>query len=293
MPPESITRRSFIQAGSLLAATGARAEEPAPVRFGVITDLHYADRDSAGDRHYRAALGKLEAAVAAFNAEPLDFVIQLGDFIDEGATVEAELEHLRRAEAVYARARAPRHYVLGNHCVWSLTRDQFYGAVAGRRAPYSFDVRGWHFVVLDACFRADGKPYGAKNFEWLDSDIPAAQRDWLARDLEAAPGATVVFVHQRLDVETHYGVKSARAVREILAASGKVRAVFQGHNHLNEVRTQGGIPYVTLEAAIEGAKPESNAYGFVTCSPASIQVEGRLRQESHRLDVPWSFPLRS
>ncbi len=36
--------------------------------------------------------------------------------IDAGATVPAELAHLQAAEAVYAQARAPRHYVLGRSC---------------------------------------------------------------------------------------------------------------------------------------------------------------------------------
>ena len=278
-----LSRRRFLQAGSALAVSAALGEPARPVRFGVLTDLHSADLPPRGDRYYRASLGKLRAAVAAFNAEPLDFAIQLGDLIDEGATPEAELGHLAAAEAAYAEVRAPRHYVLGNHCVWTLTKAQFAAHSAARAAPYSFEVAGWHFVVLDACFRADGTPYGARNFTWTDSEIPAAQRDWLARDLRAAAGPAVVFVHQRLDVATEYGVKSAAAVREILAASGRVRAVFQGHNHLNERRDLDGIAYVTLEAAIEGAEESSNAFALVTCGPGGIEVAGRLRQASHRI----------
>ncbi len=282
----SLSRRAFLQAGGWLAVSRAAGAAPPPLRFGVLTDLHYADLDPRGDRHYRASLGKLRAAVSAFNAEPLDFVIQLGDFIDEGATAEAELGHLRTAEAAYAAARAPRHYVLGNHCVWTLTKDQFLAHSGARRAPYSFDLRGWHCIVLDACHRADGTGYGARNFVWTDSDIPAAQRDWLARDLAAAAGPALVFVHQRLDVANEFAVRSAGAVRDILAASGKVRAVFQGHNHLNERRDIDGIAYLTLEAAIEGADAASSAYALVTAGPGGIEVAGRLRQRSHQVAVP-------
>lgn len=278
------SRRRFLQVGSTLAVNAALGASERPARFGVLTDLHYADLDPRGDRFYRSSLDKLRAAVSAFNAEPLDFVIQLGDFIDAGATVPAEIAHLQAAEAVFAQARAPRHYVLGNHCVWGLTKDQFRAHSAARPGPYAFDVNGWHFVVLDACFRGDGAPYGAKNFEWSDSEIPAAQRDWLARDLAAAAGPAVVFVHQRLDVEPPFGVRCARAVREILSASGKVRAVFQGHQHVNERCDLDGVAYLTLEAAIEGGEVASSAYATVTCSEAGVEVAGRLRQASHRVD---------
>ena len=45
-------------------------------------------------------------------------------------------------------------------------------------APHNqrFDRGGFHFVVLDACFRSDGVPYGRKNFKWTDTKIPPAER---------------------------------------------------------------------------------------------------------------------
>ena len=57
------------------------------VRFGLVTDLHYADIDTAGSgataRHYRDSLPKLAAAVADFNRRAEDFVVELGDFKDQ------------------------------------------------------------------------------------------------------------------------------------------------------------------------------------------------------------------
>jgi hypothetical protein len=59
-------RRAFLQNGTLiLAATNTAsaslfADEQVPaLRVGIITDLHYADKDPAGTRHYRETLGKL------------------------------------------------------------------------------------------------------------------------------------------------------------------------------------------------------------------------------------------
>ncbi|MCF7963695.1 MAG: hypothetical protein K9M08_23390, partial [Pirellula sp.] len=48
-----------------------------------------------------------------------------------------------------------------------------------RSSVHSFDRGDFHFVVLDACFRNDGEPYGRKNSKWNDANIPAAELEWL------------------------------------------------------------------------------------------------------------------
>ena len=61
----------------------AGSGESVPLKFGVIADPQYADKKPAGSRHYRQSLAKLEAAIAELNKESLDFVVTLGDLIDE------------------------------------------------------------------------------------------------------------------------------------------------------------------------------------------------------------------
>jgi predicted phosphodiesterase len=284
------TRRAFLRRGALVmtAATGithalaADAAAAPALRIGLLTDLHYADIPPKGKRHYRESLGKVRAAVERFNEAKADFAVELGDFIDEATTVEGEIAHLKTIEAEFAKFRGPRHYVLGNHCVSTLTKEQFYANCAAKRSPYSWDHAGFHFVVLDACFRADGTAYGAKNFKWTDTEIPEAQRRWLAEDLAAAWKPTTVFVHQRLDITGDYAVKSAPAVREILERAGNVLAVFQGHHHRNDYREVGGIHYCTLMAMVEGSGPESTASGVLEVfRDGSLKLNGAFKQSSY------------
>lgn len=72
-------------------------------------------------------------------------------------------------------------------------------------------------------------------------------------DLAGTEKPVVVFAHQRLDREPadSHTVKQAPEVRKILEMSGKVKAVFQGHSHENDLRTVAGIPYCTLKAVGE------------------------------------------
>jgi 3',5'-cyclic AMP phosphodiesterase CpdA len=288
---ETLSRRRFLAAsGAGVAAAAiarlAPAAEPAPggCSFGLVTDVHYADIPTKGSRYYRDSRTKLQEAVERLNDRKVDFVIELGDFCDAGPTKEAEIGYLRTIRGVFEGFRGPRHYVLGNHCVAALTKAEFLehcGATV-KRSYYSFDHGPWHFVVLDADFRRDETPYGPGNFEWTDSWIPAAERQWLADDLTKAGGRkTIVFAHQNLHNETDaHGVKNAPEVRRILESAGNVVAVFQGHMHSGGHARLGGIDYCTLRAMVEGPGAANNAYAIVSLNDAGIKFEGFGQQNT-------------
>ena len=287
------SRRHFLKTGSLLlsaAAVGPRAvragtdeaADPA-LRIGLLTDVHYADREPAGSRYYRESLAKMREAAGKFRAAGTDFVVELGDLIDAADSVETELGYLKAIDGELSSA-GQCHYVLGNHCVHTLTKDEFIEGSGARKPFYSFDQAGLHFVVLDACFRADGQPYGRKNFDWTDTNIHPDELDWLAGDLARAPGPTIVFVHQRLDTADHYGIRNAADVRQVLDGSGKVRAVFQGHNHVNDLKRLGDVHYITLAAVVEGSGAKHSAYGILEIGP-----DGALRLEGFRTQKDYSL----
>ncbi len=284
-------RRAFLKNGSLVLATVSAsamfardllAGEGDRVRFSLVTDLHHADKPALGSRYYRETLGKLAQAAAQFQQDKPSFVVELGDLIDAADSVDVELGYLARVNREFSAISPNRHYVLGNHCVDMLTKDEFLGSVGQQRSYYSFDQGGLHFVVLDSCFRADGEPYGRKNFQWTDANLPRHELQWLAADLTETPRKVVVFAHQRLDVTDHYSVKNAAEARAILEASGKVLAVFQGHSHQNDYQDIAGIHYCTLAAMIEGSGPDSSGYSTVDVQPSgAIRVTGFRRQKSY------------
>ena len=136
--------------------------------------------------------------------------------------------------------------------------------------------------MLDSCFRSDGQPYGRKNSEWTDANIPAHEVEWLRADLAGTSRPTIVFAHQRLDVGSPYGVKNAPEVRGLLESSGKVRAVFQGHSHKNDYHEIAGIHYVTLVAMVEGSGAENSGYASVDLGgDETIRVHGFRRQADY------------
>jgi alkaline phosphatase len=265
-----------------LAVSAGNAIKPT-VRFGALTDVHYADIKTKGSRVYRDSLAKMSASVNALNREQVDFVVMLGDFIDTGDnSVENELRYLQDIEKEYAKLTMPRHYVFGNHCLQILTKKEFIAETA-METPYgSFDRGGWHFVRLDSCYTSKGEPYQRNNFDWRDANIPESEVEWLRNDLEATILPTIVFVHQRLDPDKNHSIGNDAEIRTILEKSGKVAAVFQGHSHLNHAVEINGITYCVIRATVDGAGLEHNSCGIVEAfADGSIRVKGLVKQDSY------------
>lgn len=283
------SRRDFIKHGTLvLTAACARpsmlhADDRKPLRIALVTDMHYADKAPNGSRHYRETLGKLEEAALQFEKSQPDFLVELGDFIDAAASVDTEKSYLATINKEFAPICSERHYVLGNHCVDTLTKQEFLGGVEQEKSFYSFDRNGFHFVILDSCFKSDGQPYGRKNFTWTDANVPEHELEWLRGDLKATDKPTIVFAHQRLDVKNNHGVKNNPAVRRIFEESGNVTTVFQGHSHKNDLKQINGINYCTLVAMVEGSGEENNGYSLLQLSPdRSLHLDGFRKQSDYK-----------
>lgn len=286
----AIGRRSFVCDGvfvlGALAANSTKLLGDTRIdhlQFALVTDLHYADKPSAGTRHYRQTLDKLQEAAEQFARDKPTFIVELGDLIDAADSIQTELAYLATVNREFAAIGKDRIYVLGNHCVNTLRKQEFLEAVGQEKSYFSFDRQGVHFIVLDGCFRSDGEPYERKNFKWDDANIPTEELEWLQADLAACTKPAIVLTHQRLDVTKSHSVKNHAEVRRVLEASEKVLAVFQGHSHDNELQELNGIHYCTMVAMVEGADPSSSGYSLISIQPdSSIHVTGFRRQHSHQ-----------
>jgi len=259
---DPLGRRAFLKNGALvlaglsvpsLARVVVRANEPRPrgaVRVGLVTDLHYADKPPAGSRHYRETITKLKEVAEHFQSDRPDFCgfswrpDRFSRHAGEGK------KHLQTVVKAISAIPFPKHYVLGNHCVDQLKKVEYLQEVGQKDSYYSFDKNGFHFVVLDSCFKSDGTPYGRRNFKWTDANVPEPELQWLQDDLKQTTHPTIVFAHQPLDLKDTdaHAVKNSSVVRKVLEESGKVAAVFQGHSHRNHYSDIAGIHYCTMVA---------------------------------------------
>ncbi len=268
-----------------------------PLHVGIITDVHVQDTNSpARDRVMTNYAERLTAFVGAMNAWPADAIIELGDlvngaFVMGGAPGDAAriAGFLDEAVALLSGFDGPIHYVLGNHDLFDLSKDEFLAAVGGDAKYYSFDLGGFHFVILDAEYDPDGADYDHV-FVRVKGFIPAPELDWLSADLAATTLPTIVCVHQPIDSEFDVlaggpPIANNKDVQRVLRESGVVIAVLQGHDHENRYAEIDGIHYVTFDAMVDHTEPTPPTWAQVTLDLESrtITIEGFGLQSNREL----------
>ncbi len=274
-----VSRRDFLKSSAIavggvcagVSITNAYAERgKAEMRFGIVTDSHYADADPQGSRYYRQSVDKMGECVERMNEEKVDFLVELGDLKDQRNPPgeKTALKDLDVIENVYAGFNGPRYHVLGNHDMDTISKEQFLAhvnntGVSKNHNYFAFDQKGLHFIVLDANYTSEGGDYDHGNFEWTDANVPPEELDWLKAELASTSQPVIVFVHQLLDGEGSHYVENAEQVREVLASSRNVLAVFQGHDHEGGYSCIDGIHYYTLRGMVEGSGEANNSYAVV------------------------------
>ncbi|VGO21835.1 metallophosphoesterase family protein [Pontiella sulfatireligans] len=225
-------------------------------KVGLLTDIHY----DGGV----AALNRLYEAVATLVHGGVDAMVIMGDLINATSEMSAK-RLLREVAALCDSFSGPIHYMHGNHDLDHLSKTAFYNALGrtGDSSSFHFECGGYECICIDANFSPDGTEYDRGNFRWQESFVPAAQLDWLRGRLGAALLPVIILSHQRLDLDGDFGVANNAAVREMIQLSGKVEAVFQGHQHADDLKKIDGAAYYTLSAHVDDA------------GPAVVQLDGR------------------
>jgi len=296
------TRRDFLKASTAIVAglsfkastayADIKNDRNKPViRFGIVTDPHYADADIKGSRYYRDSKTKMKQCVEFMNNEKVDFLIEIGDFKDNSSSQSesSTLEYLSTIEKIFTQFNGPRYHVLGNHDMDSISKQQFLAQIENTginktRSYYSFDSNEIHFVVMDANYTDDGSDYDHGDFVWTDVNIPENQLDWLKQDLAETNTPVIVFVHQRLDGTGSVFVNNAEQVRQILQQSRKVLTVFQGHHHEGGYSSVENIHYYTLKAMVEGAGLQNTSHAIVEIDThGNLTVTGYCHAKSREM----------
>lgn len=244
------------------------------VTFGLLTDTHVAHRPTWRNRYYGTALQKIRTCMEIFKERSVDFIVHIGDVIDEPGDTQAGITVANEVLSVLKQFDIATYFVLGNHDINSIPKDLFGQMfnIPSSACYHAFSMEEYRFIFLDCLHRQDGEHYTPGTVNWEELYIPLEQQAWLKQELEQASGQNVVlFVHGLLDdMSDPHVICNAKDIREILGGYPKIRAVFQGHMHGGHFSVVCGIPYLTLPAIVESEK------GF-TCWTVQAQVD--------RLDV--------
>ncbi len=205
-----------------------------PVRYDVVAEAHIRTILSLESRQIA-----LKEAVTALNAWEPDFVIQLGDLIEGRESQAVTEQEFTIALEIYNELNVPKYHVMGNHDYSYIDYVNSYIAIklwmetmGIPSSYYSFNVREFHFVVLN-------------NAGW---NVVGEQLNWLQEDLSSSNMTTIVFAHRPIlpyeGMPADFGNPELQAVLE---ANRAVIAVIHGHLHENIQARINGIDYYAFE----------------------------------------------
>jgi 3',5'-cyclic AMP phosphodiesterase CpdA len=264
--------------------------------LGIVTDLHFgpeARLDGKLRKMTHMAGDLARGFVRSMNDEVRpDLVVNLGDDIEDESR-ETDLARYGECQAILRGCRAPLVNVAGNHDLVHVNREDL-NRFWQRSGPlyYAFDQGGWRFVVLHTIERKD-----------VDVRVPETQLEWLRGELSTGRDPVVVLMHHSASEQSledsrwwpgraHIALVKERAeLRRIFEASGRVRAVFNGHLHWNHFDVIAGIPYVTLQSLIENLDDDAPgrpaaAHAVVTLGESRMVVRVRGNDPA-RYQVEW------
>ena len=228
------------------------------MKIGVFTDPHYCKADLlCKTRRPNLSLSKIRTAMDAFVEAKVDFCVCLGDLTDhnhEDDTHETVLGYFQEVMALVRSYDIPFYFTPGNHDYHMLSGEELSLGVGLPMPPYTVDAATCRCIFLDGNYRSDMQRFDVGGTKWTDSNLPPEQIDYLYRQLRSATTPCVVLIHENLDpnLEQRHIVKNAEDVRRVIANSGKVILVLQGHYHKGGDNIVDGIRYLTLPAMCEG-----------------------------------------
>ncbi len=277
---QRLTRRSFVKTCALGA--GAMALPFSACTSGLrkpdftaafLTDMHVMAEANATE-------GFISSIQHTMNLRPRpDFLITGGDMV-----MDILSENKEEADRLYElfdhgvrESQVPIHHTLGNHDCLGVYDDSgvpsdhplfgksyFLDRFDRESTYYSFDHKGWHFVIMDSVGIVDRDYRG-----WVDAE----QIAWLDEDLRTANCPTVISMHIPLltnmqemregTAEPNHPKLSVGNCHEVIEVLEKhpVKLVIAGHLHINESYRYKEMEFANI-GAVSGRWWQGDRYGF-------------------------------
>ena len=228
------------------------------MKIGLFADSHYCTREIlCGTRRPILSTQKLKEAVCEFKKQGVDLIICLGDLVDSDECAEKNEENLKLISSILNDSGIDCYCCMGNHDAFLFDKNEFSHITKMLLAPTIIQKNNKTLIFLDANYNIDSSLYKKGNVNWKETMIPKEQILELVKALNECDNQDVfIFTHQNLDpaVDTNHIIHNASEVREILKASSKVVAVYQGHYHPGASNIYDDIKYITLKAMCEGTE---------------------------------------
>lgn len=274
--------------------------------FGIMSDCQYADipdSDKVGfDRRYRLSKQKLLEAINFFNTQDLEFVVHLGDLIDQ------DIKSYDTVLPICETSKAHIWHVLGNHDFYgpggeSLGKPEQVTQRLGLVNPYYSKVlHEYRFIVLDTNEEgiiefAEGSPeyqaglrlieqyekQGRINAKPWNGKISSAQQSWLMSELAEASELSqkaIIFSHHGLFPPHRENMLNDKELLAELVKQKHLVAYINGHNHDGDYGQAEHLHCLTIHGMLDTGE---NAYATADVYTDRIEIKGYGREPSRTL----------
>lgn len=264
------------------------------LRIAHITDVHIRPEHDAPNR-FRKCLEEIKK-------QKIDFFLNGGDSVYAADHSDITRERVNEQWEIWRHCRDQfKEYelynCLGNHDMWWAApdkQDTMYGkdyaakqlGIPGRY--YSFDKKGWHFVILDS----NNKDAGS-----LDEE----QRKWLENDLGKLPSGTPVLclshypILAACSIMTGGNHTDSKYITELFYKhSDKKISCLSGHLHLQDIAAYNGVQFYCNGAISgywweDGDKESAGKYYHKQTPPGYAIVDLFEDGTVHNQYIPHSF----
>jgi predicted phosphodiesterase len=259
------------------------------IKFGVIADIHHGFLTDVDKR--------LQKFIDVCEDEKVDFIIQLGDF-----TLYMNRNQSGEFMDIWNSYEGPRYHVIGNHELDYNTKQQVidYWNMPGNY--YTFNMNGFHFVVMDENFikQSDGTyiDYANGNYFRMNRDwFGEKQLEWFRQDLAHTEFPTVKFSHAHRQAKDRVAVESIISEANTEAGYKKVLLSLNGHGHSDVEEVIDNVPYIEIPTASHkwnGEEERAEPYTTVRFAIVTMNAKkGTLVVDGYSLPVEYQQGLPS
>ncbi len=225
--------------------------------FIFMTDIHY--------QLERGASEAFQIAIDTANTLDADFVLTGGDLIYDAlrGNFDRSDSLFRMYKEAVKGLNMPIYHCIGNHELFGIYKesdvdethpDYKYGMFERHLGDtyYSFDHKGWHFIVLNSIEEKDQRYIGLIN---------APQMEWLKEDLAKVDPATPIAIALHIPLISGYKqIYPRKPVTEVpnelwvynrkevlgVLKGHNLKLVLQGHLHwIEDINVQGNTRFIT------------------------------------------------
>lgn len=280
------------------------------MRFGVFADCQYALKDyeeyeipGMADHmyhcDYRKSLAKLEQLVARFNDAEVNFVVGLGDIVDD------KTKDIPAVTSILTDLNMPMFHVLGNHDLKDSTSTKndviellgmpsnYYSTAVGSFVLIFLDTNEYGVIgkkpasaeYLAGLHAIDAmKSKGAAQAYPWNGGLDEQQLSWLKTTLHETSELgkdAVIFSHHPFYPTTPLVALNSNAVLHIANGFDQKLYAFAGHNHYGDHGLYAGRPYITVSGVLECETPTG---AIVSISSEGMSIDGIGKQRSYTFD---------